>query len=67
MEDRALFDAWLLMLESDTLVDGFTYDQPPTIASVTPDNGPPAGGTPFARLSNNSVLPNVAYKNFFLE
>ncbi|HKK91803.1 MAG TPA: IPT/TIG domain-containing protein, partial [Longimicrobiales bacterium] len=28
-----------------TLTDGFTYVAPPTVASISPDNGPIAGGT----------------------
>jgi hypothetical protein len=31
---------------TDTLVGGYTYHNPPTLTSVTPDNGPEAGGTP---------------------
>jgi len=30
---------------SDTLVSGFRYVPPPTVSSVTPDNGPETGGT----------------------
>ncbi|MHC4942090.1 MAG: IPT/TIG domain-containing protein [Planctomycetota bacterium] len=30
---------------SDTLPNAFTYHNPPSLASVSPDNGPPSGGT----------------------
>ncbi|HKK92073.1 MAG TPA: IPT/TIG domain-containing protein, partial [Longimicrobiales bacterium] len=31
--------------QTGTLTDGFTYDPPPTVTSITPANGPAAGGT----------------------
>jgi len=31
--------------DQDLLVNGFTYDPPPTVDSITPDHGPEPGGT----------------------
>ncbi len=38
---------------SGTLVDGFTYHNPPSIQVVTPDNGPMAGATPVTITGND--------------
>jgi hypothetical protein len=38
---------------SDTLVNGFTYHNPPSLALVSPDNGPPAGGTAVTLTGND--------------
>ncbi|MHC4944462.1 MAG: IPT/TIG domain-containing protein [Planctomycetota bacterium] len=38
---------------SDTLTNGFTYHNPPTILYVTPDNGPVAGGAPVTVIGSD--------------
>ncbi|HSH17219.1 MAG TPA: IPT/TIG domain-containing protein, partial [Verrucomicrobiae bacterium] len=41
--------------QSGTFIDGYTYDAPPAISSVTPNNGPQNGGTAVTITGTNFV------------